>query len=74
MSTAAKQICEQASHLPDAEKLALVDELLAQLDRPDPDLERVWADEARKRREAYRQGHIEAASYEEVLKGFRQPR
>jgi hypothetical protein len=59
MPTSVKEICEKAKELPDTEKLALVDALLMQLDRPDPELDTVWAEEARKRRQAYREGRLE---------------
>ena len=39
--------------LPDMEKLALVDEIFAELDRPDPELDAAWAAEVRERRAAY---------------------
>ena len=35
--------------LTDVEKLRLIDVLLTDLDKPDPEIDRVWADEARKR-------------------------
>ena len=70
MPTSAKEICEKAMELPDIEKLAVVDALLAQLDRPDPELDTVWAEEARRRRQAYRAGRLQARDYEQVLEGF----
>ena len=40
--------------LPDNEKSRLVDELLVELDQPDPVLDALWLAEVRERREAYR--------------------
>ena len=34
-----EELCQKAKELPDVDKLALVDALLAQLDRPDPELD-----------------------------------
>lgn len=42
MSTNLNVICRKAAELPDIEKLALMDALLAQLDRPDPELDQSW--------------------------------
>ena len=49
MGTHATDIAAQARSLTEQEKLALIDDLLAQLERPDPEVDRVWADEAKKR-------------------------
>jgi hypothetical protein len=39
-----------------------------QLDKPDPDVDRIWAEEARKRWKAYKAGKVETVSYEQVMK------
>lgn len=70
MKMSAKELSEQARDLPDIEKLALVDALLAQLDQPDPEIDHAWAREARSRRQAYREGHMEARDYEQIMQGF----
>jgi hypothetical protein len=56
MGYAADDLLAKIRSLPDTEKLRLVDEILTQLDKPDPELDKVWADEARKRWEAYKKG------------------
>ncbi|MDP2663091.1 MAG: addiction module protein [Dehalococcoidia bacterium] len=53
--------------LPDIEKLQLVDAILADLDKPDPGIDRVWAVEARSRWAAYKAGQASTVSYESVL-------
>ena len=73
MSMSIREICQAAKELPDTDKLALVDTLLAQLDRPDPDLDSVWAEEARRRRQAHREGRLEARDYEQVMESFPRP-
>jgi putative addiction module component (TIGR02574 family) len=64
--TTAKLVSEIQS-LPDVEKLRLVDAILADLDKPDPEMDRIWAEEARKRWAAYKAGRIPTVSYEEVM-------
>ncbi|MFH0880310.1 MAG: addiction module protein, partial [Lentisphaerota bacterium] len=44
---------EQVKKLPDLEKLALVDDILNDLDHPDPDIDEAWASEVRERHAAY---------------------
>lgn len=53
--------------LPDLEKLRLVDEILTQLDKPDLELDQIWAEEAKKRWNAYKAGRLKTVSYEEVM-------
>ena len=43
----------------------------ADLDKPDPEIDRVWAEEARKRWEAYKAGRIPTVSYEAVMAKYR---
>ena len=70
MATNIEEICRKAKELPDLDKLVLVDALLEQLDRPDPDVDRVWAKEVRRRRQAYREGRLQARDYEQVMESF----
>ena len=61
------EITEDIRRLPDVEKLRLVDTILSDLDKPDPEIDRVWADEARKRWAAYKAGKVPTVSYESVM-------
>ena len=72
MSTTADKLVSQIRDLPDSEKLRLVDAILSDLDKPDPEMDRVWADEARKRWAAYKEVRIPTVSYEEVMAKYRQ--
>ena len=65
-----EELCQQARELSDTDKLVLLDALLAQLDRPDPELDHIWAGEVRRRRQAYRAGRLEARDYEQVMESF----
>ncbi len=49
MKTATSELAEKIKALPDVDKVKLVDSILLQLDKPDPEIDRIWADEARKR-------------------------
>ena len=71
MSTTADRLVSEIKGLPDLEKLRLLKAILEQLDRPDSEIDRVWADEARKRWAAYKAGKIPTVSYEDVMAKYR---
>ncbi|MBI5676527.1 MAG: addiction module protein [Nitrospirae bacterium] len=68
MATITKGLDAKIRSLPDNAKLALVDSILMQLDKPDPEIDRIWAEEARNRWKAYKAGKVETVSYEQVMK------
>lgn len=72
MFTTADKSASEIRALPDAEKLRLVDAILTEFDKPDPEMDRIWADEARKRWAAYKAGLIPTVSYEDVMAKHRQ--
>jgi len=57
--------------LPDIEKQMLVDELLTQLDHPDPEMDRLWLAEVRRRRRDYQTGKARMYTLEEVMEKYR---
>ena len=57
--------------LPDIEKQMLVDELLTQLDHPDPEMDRLWLAEVRRRRQDYKSGKARMYTLEEVMEKYR---
>lgn len=67
MTKTVVELAAEIHDLPDVEKLRLVDAILADLDKPDPEIDRVWAEEARKRWAAYKAGRIPTVSYETVM-------
>ena len=71
MATINKELKAKIRSLSDTEKLELVDSILIQLDRPDPEIDRVWADEARKRWLAYKSGKLESVPYDKVMGKYR---
>lgn len=71
MGTISEELAVKIKSLPDIEKIELVDSILMQLDRPDPEMDRIWADEARKRWQAYRMGKLETVPYDHVMDKYR---
>ncbi|MDA8171665.1 MAG: addiction module protein [Nitrospiraceae bacterium] len=71
MGSISKEFAEKIKSLPDTEKIELVDSILMQLDKPDPEIDRVWAAEARKRWQAYKTGELGTMSYEQVMEKYR---
>lgn len=57
MATISNKLIENIESLSDIEKLELVDSILTQLDKPDPEIDRIWAEEARKRWQASSQSN-----------------
>lgn len=47
MAKSVDKLAEEIRDLPDVEKLRLLDGILSDLDKPDPEIDGVWAAEAR---------------------------
>ena len=71
MGTISDELAAKIKSLPDSEKIELVDSILIQLDKPDPEIDHIWADEARKRWQAYKIGKLETVSYDQVMDKYR---
>ena len=67
MPGSAKLILNQALRLPSNDRAALVEGLIASLDKPDPALDVVWLKEAEDRLSAYRAGDLGAIDAESVF-------
>ena len=61
------EILKEAMALRPVEKAKLVDQLIAILNEPDRDIDKLWAEEAEDRIDAYDRGEIKAISLKEVL-------
>jgi len=61
-------ITEEIRKLSDADKLRLLETMVSDLD---PEIDRVWADEARKRWSAYKAGKVPTVSYVSVMAKYR---
>lgn len=71
MSTTTDRLTAEIQALSDADKLRLVDAILCDLDKPDPEIDGIWAEEARKRWEACKAGRRSTVSYEDVIAKYR---
>ncbi len=67
MTEAVKNLSVEARKLSPSERLELVDDILASLDEPDPNINKSWAKEAEDRLAAYRRGEIKGIPLEQVL-------
>ncbi len=70
MSTA-KDILKEAILLEPTEKAKLVDHLITSLDKPDKELDKLWAEEAESRLDAYKQGKLKSVLLGEVLSKYK---
>ena len=61
------QILQEALRLTPQERYIVVESLLQSLDKPDESIDRVWADEAEKRLQNYRDNKVKTISFEEVF-------
>jgi putative addiction module component (TIGR02574 family) len=66
-----KEILKKALDLPPSEKAELIDRLLSSLEKPERDLDELWAKEAEDRIDAYEKGELRALSIKEVLEKYR---
>ena len=69
--TTTDNILREALTLKPSEKAQLIDKLLSILDKPDKEIDELWAKEAENRIDAYEQGKIKAISLEKVLQKYR---
>jgi len=67
MNARSKSIAKEAEGLPAADRIRLIEFLLASLDKPDPDIDRIWADEGERRLDAYLRGDAKARDANDVL-------
>jgi putative addiction module component (TIGR02574 family) len=62
---------KKIDELPDMDKAMLVDMILANPDRPDPELDKIWAVEVTKRWAAYKEDRPKTIPYDEVMARYR---
>jgi putative addiction module component (TIGR02574 family) len=67
MNARSKSIAKEAGDLPAVDRIRLIEFLLTSLDRPDPDIDRIWADEGERRLDAYLRGDAKARDAKDVL-------
>jgi len=67
MTVSTEVLLRQALELPANDRAALVEGLIASLDKPDPALDAVWLKEAESRLAAYRTGELGAVDADQVF-------
>ncbi|MCD6224059.1 MAG: addiction module protein [Deltaproteobacteria bacterium] len=67
----ANNIFKNALTLEPLQKAELIDRLLSALDKPDREIDELWAKEAEDRIDAYDQGKIKAIPLEKVLEKYK---
>ena len=70
MATQADKLVTEIRALPDEEKLRVLDAILTDLDKPDHEIDQIWAEEARKRWHRYKAGHLQTVSYEDLMRKY----
>ncbi len=65
------EVLKEAMTLKPAQKAELIDKLLSSLDKPDKEIDEMWAKEAESRIDAYEEGKIKAVTLEKVLAKLR---
>lgn len=67
MTDLVNTIIDQALELSASERAEVADRLLASIDQPNAEMDRIWLDEAEARLDAYERGEIKAIPASEVL-------
>jgi hypothetical protein len=62
-----KEIKQQIDELTDSEKLVVLNYILHELDKPDPEIDKAWLKEATRRQKEMRSGKVKALTMDEVF-------
>jgi hypothetical protein len=65
-----KGIQNTIDELSDVEKQLIVEYILLDFDRPDPEIDKLWAKESLRRQKAMRTGKMKTHSYENVMRNY----
>jgi len=65
------EILKEALALKPAQQADLIDKLLSNLDKPDHEIDQLWAEEAESRIDAYEQGKLKSVSLGIVLEKYK---
>jgi len=60
-------LIHEIEKLPPAERARLIDLVIRDMAEPDPEIDKVWAEEAIKRWDKYKEGNAKAVPYENVM-------
>jgi len=64
-------IYKEASTLSPFEKAQLIDKLISSLDKPDKEIDGLWAEEVEERIDAYDQGKLKSIAFEKLIQKYR---
>lgn len=67
MASKVDKLVSEIRSLPNDDKIRILDALLTDWHQPDPEVGAMWADEARRRWQAYKRGELGSISYEELM-------
>ncbi|MDQ7032956.1 MAG: addiction module protein [Desulfonauticus sp.] len=62
-----EKIISEALQLNPAEKFIVIEALIKSLDAPDSEIEKIWAIEAEKRLQAYKEGKLKTISFKNMF-------
>ena len=65
------QILKEALNLTPEKRVELIEKLLISLDKPDKELDELWAEEAESRIDAYERGEIKPLTIQEVIEKYK---
>lgn len=66
-----EEILKEAITLQPSDQARLIDHLILNLDKPDQELDKRWAEEAESRLDAYKRGSLKAVTLDEVLSKYK---
>ncbi len=66
-----KELEKQSLKLKAIDKIHLVEKILTSLDKPDPEIEKLWTKEANARFAAYEKGALKTIPFETVIKNIK---
>ncbi len=66
-----EEILKKVRALSDQEKIELVEAILKEIESPDPEIDRIWTEEALKRWQAYKEGKVDITSYDKLMAKYR---
>ena len=70
----AQELVREIEKLSPAERVRVIDKVIRDTIKPDPEIENIWVREAVARWEAFERGGIEAVPYESVMSKYRDKR
>jgi len=66
-----KSVFEEALQLRPAERLQLIEMLTRSLNKPDENIENIWADESEKRYKALEENRVKSISINEIIERYK---